>query len=93
MHVGKLIEAFKVIKGDGAFSTYSGLDLLGVAGPVCYAESLCNLQPALKGWSDGDALACSPMPKSSSFLLKEKKSTINDVMIVYLFCGRMGRYL
>ena len=45
------------------------------------------MQPvtALKEWTDGGAPAGSPMPKSASFLLKLKKSTIDDVMIVYLF--------
>ena len=61
------------------------MDLLRVAGPVCLAESLYNLQLALKGWSGGDAPISSPMPKSASFLLKEKNSTIDDVMIAYLF--------
>ena len=44
-----------------------------------------NLQPALKGWSSEGALAGSPMPKSVSFLLKGKNSTVDDVMIAYLF--------
>ena len=44
-----------------------------------------NLQPALKGWSDGGAPAGSLTPKSASFLLKGKNSTIDVVMIVYLF--------
>ena len=55
---------------DGAFSTDSGLDRLGVVGSVYWAESLYNLQPALKGWSGEGAPAGSPMPKSISFLLK-----------------------
>ena len=70
---------------NGAFSTDSGLDLLGVAEPVCLAEWLYNLQPALQGWSGGGAPAGSPMPKSISFLLKGKNSTIDSVMITYLF--------
>ena len=61
------------------------MDLLGVTGPVCWAELLYNLQPTLKGWSGGGAPAGSPMPKSASFLLKGKNSTIDDVMITYLF--------
>ena len=44
-----------------------------------------NLQPVLKGWSDEGAPAYSPMPKSISFLLKRKNSTVNGVMIAYLF--------
>ena len=48
-------------------------------------ESLYNLQLALKGWSDGGALAGSPMPKSASFLLKGKNSIIDGVMLAYLF--------
>ena len=44
-----------------------------------------NLQPALKGWSGGGEPASSLMPKSASFLLKEKNSTIDGVMIAYLF--------
>ena len=44
-----------------------------------------NLQHALKGWSDGGALAGSPMPKSASFLLKGKNSTLDGIMIAYLF--------
>ena len=31
------------MKYDGTFSIDSGLDLLGVVGPVCWAESLYNL--------------------------------------------------
>ena len=31
---------------DGAFSTDTGLKLLGAAGPVCWIGSLYNLQPA-----------------------------------------------
>ena len=61
------------------------MDLLGVARPVYWAESLYNLQPTLQGWSDGGAPASSPMPKSTSFLLKGKNSTIDSVMIAYLF--------
>ena len=61
------------------------MDLLGVAGLVCWTEYLYNLQPELKGWSGGGALAGSPMLKLASFLLKGKNSTIDGVMIVYLF--------
>ena len=61
------------------------MDLLGVVGPVCWAESLYNLQPVLKGWSGGGAPAGSPMPESASFLLKGKNSTIDGVLIAYLF--------
>ena len=39
----------------------------------------------MKGWSGRDAPTSSPMPKSASFLLKWKKSTIDGVMIAYLF--------
>ena len=78
---------------DGAFSTDFGLNLLGVAGSICWAELLYNLQPALKGWFDEGVPASSPMLKSVSFLLKGKNSIVDGVMIVYLFCGRMGRYL
>ena len=46
---------------------------------------MCNLQPALKGWSGRDAPIGSPMLKSASFLLKGKNSTIDVVMIAYLF--------
>ena len=70
---------------DGAFSTDSGLVHLGVIGPVCWAESLYNLQLALKRWSGEGAPADSPMPKSFSFLLKGKNSTVDGVMIAYLF--------
>ena len=70
---------------DGAFSIYSRLDRLGVAGPTCWAESLYNLQPTLKGWSDKGASAGSLMPKSLSFLLKGKNSTVDGVRIAYLF--------
>ena len=70
---------------DGAFSIDSGLDLLGVPGPVCLAESLYNLQPLLKGWSGEGEPANSPMPKSVSFLLKGKNSTFDCVMIAYIF--------
>ena len=69
---------------DGAFSTDSRLDLLGVVGSICWAGSSYNLQPALKGWSDEGASAGSPMLKSVSFLLKEKNSTVDGVMIAYL---------
>ena len=44
-----------------------------------------NLQPAQKGWSYEGAPAGSPMPKSISFLLKTKNSTVDVVMIAYLF--------
>ena len=44
-----------------------------------------NLQPALKGWSCEGASVDSSMPKSGSFLLKVKNSTMDDVMIAYLF--------
>ena len=70
---------------DGAFSTDYGLDLLEVAGPVSWAESLYNLQHALKGWSGEGAPVDSAMPKSVSFLLKGKNSTVDGVMIAYLF--------
>ena len=70
---------------DDAFSTDFGLDLLGVVGPVCWAESLYNLQPALQGRSGGGAPADSLMLKLASFLLKWKNSTIDSVMIAYLF--------
>ena len=70
---------------NGAFSIDSGLDLLRVDGPLCWVESLYNLQPALQGWSDGGAPTDSPMPKSAYFLLKGKNSTIDSVMIAYLF--------
>ena len=43
----------------------------------------CNLK--LMGWTGGGAPAGSPIPKSASFLLKGKKSTIDGVMIAYLF--------
>ena len=49
------------------------------------AESLYNLQSALKRWSGGGAHVDSLMPKSASFLLKGKNSTLDDVMIAYLF--------
>ena len=71
--------------GDSSFSIDYGLDLLGVVGSVRWAESLYNLQPALKGWSGEGAHVDSSMPKSASFLLKEKNSTLDDVMIAYLF--------
>ena len=38
----------------------------------------------MKEWSGGGAPAGSPMLKLASFLLKEKNSTIDAVMIVYL---------
>ena len=44
-----------------------------------------NLQSVLKGWSGGGAPVGSPMLKSASFLLKGKNSTIDGVMIAYLF--------
>ena len=44
-----------------------------------------NLQPALNGWSDEGAPTGSSMPMSVSFLLKGKNSTVDDVMIAYLF--------
>ena len=44
-----------------------------------------NLQPALKGWSGEGAPVGSSMCKSVSFLLKGKNSTVDDVMIAYLF--------
>ena len=44
-----------------------------------------NLQPALKGWSGEGAPAGSPMPKSVSFLLKGKNSTVDDIIIAYFF--------
>ena len=61
------------------------MDLLRVTKPVYWGESLYNLQPALKGWSNGGAPTGSPMPKLASFLLKGKNSTIDGVMIAYLF--------
>ena len=61
------------------------MDLLGVAGPVCWAKSLYNLQPALKGWSDEGAPAGSLLPKSVSFLFKGQNSTVHGVMLAYLF--------
>ena len=70
---------------DGAFSTDYGLDLLGVTGLICWVESLYNLQPALKGWPDEGAPANFPVPKSDSFLLKGKNSTVDGIMIAYLF--------
>ena len=69
---------------DGAFSIDSRLDPLRVVGSVCWVEALYNLQPALKGWSDEGAPVGSLMPKSVSFLLKGKNSTIDDIMIVLL---------
>ena len=44
-----------------------------------------NRQPVLKGWSSGGAPVGSPMVKSASFLLKGKNSTIEGVIIAYLF--------
>ena len=70
---------------NGAFSTDSGSDLLGVMGPICWAESLNNLEPTLQGWSGGGVPASSSMPKSAYFLLKGKNSTSDSVMIAYLF--------
>ena len=70
---------------DGAFSTDSRLDLLGVVGLICWAESLYNMQPVLKKWSDEGAPASSLMPKSVSFLLKGKNSIVDGVIIAYLF--------
>ena len=52
---------------------------------ICWAKSLRNLQPALKGWSDEGAPIGSPMLKSVSSLLKGKNSTVDGVMIAYLF--------
>ena len=69
----------------GAFSTDSRLDLFGVVGPVCWVGSSYNFQPALKGWSGEGVPIGSLMPKSVSFLLKGKNSTIDDVLIAYLF--------
>ena len=43
----------------------------------------CNLK--LMGWTGEGELVGSQMPKSASFLLKGKKSTIDVVMIAYLF--------
>ena len=51
------------------------------AEPVCWAKSLRNLQPALKGWSGEGAPVGSSMPKSVSSLLKGKNSTVDGVMI------------
>ena len=65
-HMDNLSHASWIII-DGAFSIDFGLDLLGVAGLICWAESSGNLQPALKRWSDKGASAGSPMPKSDSF--------------------------
>ena len=70
---------------DSAFSTDSKLDLLRVVGSVCWAESLYNLQSALKRWSNGGAPTGFPMPKSAYVLLKGKNSTIDGIMIAYLF--------
>ena len=53
---------------DGAFSINDGLELLGVAGPVCRAGSMYNLQLAHKGWTGGGVSTASLMPKSVSFL-------------------------
>ena len=51
------------------------------------------MQPALKGWTGEGAATGSPMPKSFSFLLKGKKSSIDGVMIAYLFViERVGIY-
>ena len=66
-------------------STNFGLDLFGVVGSIYWTASLYNLQPALKGWSGKGAPAGSSMSKSISFLLKGKNSTVDDVMIAYLF--------
>ena len=52
---------------------------------VCWAGLSYNLQPALKGWSGESAHAGSSMPKSVSFLLKGKNSTVDGVLIAYLF--------
>ena len=70
---------------DSAFSIDTGLKLVGVAGSICWAGSPNNLQPAMNGWSDEGAPADSPMPKSISFLRKGKNSTVDGVMIVYLY--------
>ena len=43
------------------------------------------MQPAQKGWSGDGAPANSLMPKSISFLLKGKNSTVDGIMIAYLF--------
>ena len=39
----------KIIVDDGAFSIDIGLEPIGVVGPICWAGSPYNLQPALKG--------------------------------------------
>ena len=38
-----------------------------------------------EGWNNEGAPAGSSMPKSASFLLKGKKSTMDGIMIAYLF--------
>ena len=54
---------------------------------------ISHMQPALKGWTGEGAATGSPMPKSFSFLLKGKKSSIDGVMIAYLFViERVGIY-
>ena len=69
---------------DDVFSIDTGLEPVGVAGPICWARSPYNLQPALKGRSSEGVPAGSPMPKSVYFLRKGKNSTIDGVMTAYL---------
>ena len=49
----------------GAFSIDTGLELVGVAGPIRRAGSIYNLHR--KGGPAGGVPAVSPMPKSVSF--------------------------
>ena len=43
VEVEKKETRFNYMKADSAFSTDSGMDLLGVAGPICWAKLLYNL--------------------------------------------------
>ena len=69
---------------DGVFSIDTGLELVGVAGSICWDGSPNNLQPIMNGRSSEDAHVGSPMPKSIYFLHKLKNLTLYDVMIAYL---------
>ena len=81
------------LASDDAFSIDTGLEPIGVVGPIYWVGSSNNLQPALKEWSGEEASADSPMPKSVSFLKKGKNSIVDGDMIAYLYLvGLFGIY-
>ena len=75
------------------FSTDTRLELLGASGPGCWVGSSYNLQPAMKGGSDGGVPTTAPMAKSISFLGQGKNSTILWLCYCLPFYGGIGRYL